>query len=431
VGLDPTDPALATGRIVVTNRRHFRDLAWLRATWELTVDGERRGGGDLPLPAIDPGEAAGLAIPGWPAPTPGSGREAFLTVRFLTAADEPWAPAGFEVGWTQLPVGIPAGASAAEPSTASAAEPSAVSAAEPSDASAGDAAAGASAAPSVTSGPAPAPGASGHGGSLGPAYAVDTEGRLTGPLVAAPPGLTLWRAPTDNDRFGGISSAWESSGLDALDRRLVGLEQAGGATVVRSVYATRSGVEIPHTATYRSLPGGGVNVDEVVEIPAALADLPRVGTVVELAAGLDALEWYGSGPHETYPDRKRAGVVGRWRSTVTDQHVPYVRPQESGGHADVRWLEVRDPADPSRGVRLAFGRPLQASALHMGAADLASAAHDGELPRRAETIVTFDAAHRGLGTASCGPDTLPGYLIGPGSYAWSWSLLPLADSGGR
>jgi beta-galactosidase len=412
--LDPTDPALATGRIVVTNRRHFRDLAWLRATWELTVDGERRGGGDLPLPAISPDEAAGVAIPGWPAPAPGSGREAFLTVRFLTAAEERWAPVGFEVGWTQLPVGIAAGADVAEPPAAS-----------------GGDARTSPGAPSVAPLPALGADASGDGGPLGSAYAVDTEGRLTGPLVVAPPALTLWRAPTDNDRFGGIAPGWVAAGLDALDRRLAGLEQADGATVVRSVWTTRSGVEIPHTATYRSLPGGGVRVDEAVEIPAALADLPRVGTVIELAAGLDALEWYGSGPHETYPDRKRAGVVGRWRSTVTDQHVPYVRPQESGGHADVRWLEVRDPADPSRGVRLAFDRPLQASALHVAAADLASAAHDGEIHRRSETIVTFDAAHRGLGTASCGPDTLPGYLVGPGSYAWSWSLLPMKDSPDR
>jgi hypothetical protein len=42
-----------------------------------------------------------------------------------------------------------------------------------------------------------------------------------------------------------------------------------------------------------------------------------------------------------------------------------------------------------------------------------------------ETIVHLDVAHRGLGTASCGPDTLPQYLVGPGTYKWSWSIGPL------
>jgi beta-galactosidase len=258
-----------------------------------------------------------------------------------------------------------------------------------------------------------------------PAWSVGDDGLLRGPYLADPPALTLWRAPTDNDRFGGIAAPWDAAGLSALQRRATSVERHADATVVRTAWVTGSGVEVGHAMTVRPLPDGGIHVAETAEIPAALGDLPRVGTVMALAAGLEALEWLGSGPHETYPDRKRAGVVGRWSSTVADQHVPYVRPQESGGHADVRWIELRDPADAARGVRIAFDRPLQASVLHVRAADLAAASHDGEVPRVPEAVVTFDAAHRGLGTASCGPDTLPAYRVGPGTHAWSWTLQPL------
>ena len=158
-------------------------------------------------------------------------------------------------------------------------------------------------------------------------------------------------------------------------------------------------------------------------MPAELADLPRVGTVFEVVAGLETVEWFGTGPHETYPDRRRGGLVGRWRSTVTDQTVPYIRPQENGGHADVRWLELTG-AD-GRGLRIVADRPRQLSATHLRAADLAAATHVGELRPRPETVVQLDAAHRGLGTASCGPDTLPEYLVGSGTYRWSWTLLPV------
>ncbi|MGA1669755.1 MAG: hypothetical protein ACO39F_02580 [Candidatus Nanopelagicaceae bacterium] len=34
--------------------------------------------------------------------------------------------------------------------------------------------------------------------------------------------------------------------------------------------------------------------------------------------------------------------------------------------------------------------------------------------------VTIDAIQRGVGTASCGPDTLSKYIIKPGTYTWSW-----------
>ena len=162
----------------------------------------------------------------------------------------------------------------------------------------------------------------------------------------------------------------------------------------------------------------------MAELPAELLDLPRVGTVLAIVPGLETAEWLGSGPHETYPDRRRSGLIGRWTSTVSELYTPYVRPQESGGRADVHWLELRDAT--GRGVRIIPDRPRQLSATHYRAEDLATATHDVELTPRPETIVHLDAAHRGLGTASCGPDTLPEYKIGPGTYVWSWSLRPLA-----
>ena len=67
-------------------------------------------------------------------------------------------------------------------------------------------------------------------------------------------------------------------------------------------------------------------------------------------------------------------------------------------------------------------RPGQVSATHVTAADLDLATHDVELRPRAETIVHLDAAHRGLGTASCGPDTLEPYVLRGGTYRWTWTL---------
>jgi beta-galactosidase len=167
----------------------------------------------------------------------------------------------------------------------------------------------------------------------------------------------------------------------------------------------------------RSFADGSIQVQEVVDVPPEIEDLARVGTVFELQPGAEQLEYYGRGPHESYPDRKRSALIGKWRSTVTDQYVPYIRPQENGGHADVRWVTLGD-------VHVEFERPAQVSVLHFRDSDLANARHDVELTPRLETVVHLDAAHRGLGTASCGPDTLPRYLVGPGRYEWTWWLGP-------
>ena len=120
------------------------------------------------------------------------------------------------------------------------------------------------------------------------------------------------------------------------------------------------------------------------------------------------------------PTASAADCIGVWSSTVADQYVPYIRPQENGGHADVRWLDVTDVSGD--GVRIDLAEPLQVSVTHLRAADLAAATHDVDVRSVSETIVHLDAAHRGLGTASCGPDTLPEYRIRPGTHRWTWTL---------
>jgi beta-galactosidase len=369
--------ALRRGWVDISNRQYFTGLGWLRASWELAADGEVVAGGELPLPEVAPGKSATLRLPGWKAPV-SDVRGLWLTLRFRTAAAQAWAPEGFEVCWAQLPI---------DPGTPELARPSVR----------------------------PLPGGE---------VKLDADGLLVHELLAAAPRLSLWRAPTDNDRMAGLTARWRELGVDRLSRRLKEIRhEADGVVVVVAEVRTASGIAVGHQERFEVLEGGGVLVHETVRVPEGLSDLARVGVVLETVPGFERVEWLGRGPMETYPDRRRCGALGRWRATVSDLYVPYVKPQENGGRADVRWIELSD--DNGRGLRLAFDRPRQVSATHFRAEDLAAAAHDVELVARAETIVHLDAAHRGLGTASCGPDTLPEYLVGPGTYEWSWTIASL------
>jgi beta-galactosidase len=377
VRVSSTADDLRAGRITIHNRQDFRDLGWLRGHVDVAVEGSVVHAEELPLPPLGPGESAVVAVPGWERILGGAG-EAWLTVRIVTAGPQAWADAGHEVAWAQLPI-------------------------EPR--------------------PTHEPGSTRPGRVARQGVALDLDGLLVHDLLAAPPLLSLWRAPLDNDRVPGLAAEWDRLGVANLARVLDTIEEADGATIVRSTYRTGSGIEVPHEMVLTALAGDAVRIDERVEIPGTLPDLARVGTVLEVAAGLDRVEWFGRGPHETYPDRRRGGRVGRWRSTLDDLHVPYIRPQESGGRADVRWIALTDAA--GRGLRIALDVPRQVSASRFRAADLAAATHHGELVPRPSAVVHLDAAHRGLGTASCGPDTLPEYLVGPGTYRWSWTLQRL------
>jgi beta-galactosidase len=363
----------------VQNRSDFRSLDWLRARWSLSIDGRDVADGDLALPDVGPGGRAAIEAPGLDRALAGAehASDRVLTASFATAAASDWADAGFEIARAQLVLG--GGAAGATASAASTTDD------------------------------------------------VDLDAESLPALgLASGPRLALWRAPTDNDRIGGMARNWDTWGVANLNREVIGVTRDERGVVVNALYRTSTGGEIPHRMRI-TRDGDSVTVEETATIPAELNDLARVGTVLELPSGLETLSWYGRGPHESYPDRKRSALLGTWHSAIDEQLVPYIRPQENGGHADVRWLELRDRS--GNGHRIELAQPLQVSAGRFRASDLDGATHVDELQPRAETIVHLDAAHRGVGTASCGPDTLPAYIVPTGEISWTWTITPLRAHG--
>ena len=95
--------------------------------------------------------------------------------------------------------------------------------------------------------------------------------------------------------------------------------------------------------------------------------------------------------------------MGLYESTVDAMHVPYVMPQENGSRADVRWLALENGR---RRAAVRRREPLQAAVEPLHAAGpVPRAPHRGP-GAEARDLVYLDLAQRGLGTASCGPDTL-------------------------
>jgi len=246
---------------------------------------------------------------------------------------------------------------------------------------------------------------------------IDGDGLLVHPLLAAAPVLSLWRAPTDNDLLGGAAERWEQWGLADLERKLIDVT----GNVIRAEYGPVRHEQVLSPLVLADGRDGGVLIKETAVLPGELTDVARVGSVFETLRPLPRAEWFGRGPWETYPDRATA-PVGRYRAATDELFTPYLRPQESGGRNDVRWFTLTDSA--GAGIAIHLDQPRQVSVTRYRAADLASASHHDELRPRDRHVVHIDAAHRGLGTASCGPDTLPAYLVGPGTYRWSWTLRP-------
>ena len=178
--------------------------------------------------------------------------------------------------------------------------------------------------------------------------------------------------------------------------------------------------DFEHVQRYTLLPSGELRVDNLVRLGKDMADIPRVGVTLVLAPGLEQLEWVGRGPWENYSDRKASALIGRYQSSVAEQYVPYIMPQEHGHKTDVRWLTLCDAS--GRGLRVAGAPLIEFNASHFTADDLFNAKHTCDLKPRAEVVLCLDHAQRGLGTASCGPDTLERYRLLQRAYRFTYLL---------
>ena len=382
-------------RFLIRNLQDFASLDGLRGTWELTLDGEPVKHGKLPRLRVSPGASleVELDLP------PGTG-ERFVTFRFFIRRATEWAPEGHEVAWQQL----------ALPSRARRRR---LPQAEP-------------------------PGASGlleAGGAravVEPKTGILSELSVDGRnVVVAGPRLQLWRAPTDNDglrllpeRRSGVLWRWLELGLDRVEQRVASVRVTkNGIDVVHQASGRGNWSDASHRHSYRLLASGALLVENEVRVGKDLRDLPRVGVVLSLRPGLEQLEWFGAGPWESYPDRLASTIVGRFSSTVSEQYVPYILPQEHGHRSAVRRMALTDEAGFGLTVE---GLPTFGfTASHFTAADLYAARHTCDLEPRPEVVLSLDHAQRGLGTASCGPDTAPRFRLVAPVYRFAYLLRPV------
>ncbi|MEU9212581.1 glycoside hydrolase family 2 TIM barrel-domain containing protein [Streptomyces sp. NPDC048415] len=376
------------GTVRVTNAYDFADLSALAFEWSYQVDGETVEAGALSVPALGPGESADVKLP-----TPsadGRGAETRWTVRATLAAETAWGPRGHQVAWAQFPAGERALAPLAQ-----------------SDAPVlGDRI--------ITLGPAAFDARSGALKTIG---GVDVTGLR----------LDVWRAPTDNDngahwqndlRYGPL---WRKLGLHRMRHRLDAVELGDDALTVRTRVAPAAW-EVGLRTVYRWTSDGTrlrLTVSVAPEGDWTLL-LPRLGIRLGLSGSADGVKWFGGGPGEGYPDTKSASVIGRWASTVDALQTPYVRPQENGARADVRWAELG-------GLRVEGDPSFWFTARRWTTEQLDAAEHLTDLTPGDTVWVNLDHGQQGIGSQSCGPGALPQYQLRAAPAEFSFVFSEIRD----
>ncbi|MBI4891265.1 MAG: DUF4981 domain-containing protein [Acidobacteria bacterium] len=388
---------LAAGRIRVKNWYHFTNPKdSIAATWTVKAGGSVLASGPLPALDIEPGAEKEFTLP-LPKLQPQPGVEYWLDLSFKLKAAAPWAPAGHEVSWEQwqLPVSAPA--------------------------------------PAADFTKAPALAVSEAGGMMnikGANFSLSIgkqDGAITSyvykgtKLIERGPRPDFWRPVSDND-----TGAWKSMRGAAENNPAINIRlwrEAAPRMDVTAVKVENLGekqVKVTVQAGLYAMGGASVTYSYLIESTGDIivetsyqpgsekrAMMPRFGTELVAAPGLENIAWYGRGPVETHIDRQFERV-GVYRSTIDKEWVDYSKPQENGNKTDVRWVALTNAA----GVGLlAVGEPaLGVSARHYSKDDIERAGYTFQMKPHPQVYLNLDWKQMGAG----------------GIDSWSRNALPMA-----
>ena len=173
----------------------------------------------------------------------------------------------------------------------------------------------------------------------------------------------FWRAPTDNDYGASLQKkmrVWKNPqmNLKSFDK------SESKDSVVLTANFEMPEVKAELMLRYRINAAGEVAVTEkmTTDKEAKVADLFRYGMQLQMPASFSKLEYYGRGPEENYIDRHSSSFIGKYEANVKDEYYPYVRPQESGNHTDIRYFSIFNPAT-GKGITFEGYAPMECSAI--------------------------------------------------------------------
>lgn len=430
IGFDPID--LSKGTIRIKNKYQFINLNQFNANWELSCDGKLIQSGYLGKIDLEPGMQKEISVPvEQPELLPGT--EYFLRVSFVLNKDELWAKSGHEVAWEQfkLPYLVPSQVALSIEDIDS------LKIEDDSESF-------------ILSGRSFSVCFNKKVGAIteyvfqssklihtaieaingikaeSPVIHWDTE---TDEQVSGPQ-LNLYRAPTDNDiAVGrGVATSWNKYQLSDLSHKVDSFKfrkiNEKATEVSISITSTSpTGYEAHSKTRYTIWANGIINVATTVDPGDKLSYLPRVGHILQMPKGFEYVEYFGAGPYENYRDRIEGCPIGQYQSTVTNMEEHYERPQEMGNRGEIRWFAVTNWSGSGL-LFVANSALLNFSTLHYRPKDLDKANYAYQLKTRPETIITIDAAHMGLGSASCGPGPLPEYVLKSEKISFQYEIRP-------
>ena len=232
-------------------------------------------------------------------------------------------------------------------------------------------------------------------------------------LLEAPLEPYFWKPENDNQHaahFAERTAIWK----DATEKRVVkNIRTEEKKDVVKIIYEmSLPTVAADLTLTYSITNDTQIKVEMDYKPTATnLPVMPKFGMRMRIPADYTQIRYYGRGPWENYPDRKRSAFLGIYEMPLSEYETEYIHPQDNGNRCDIRWFEISS-AGKAEKLRIDGNQPLCIRAWDYGEEDLEGVRHPNEIVRGRFVNLNIDANIHGVGgTDTWGKRTLPQYTI--------------------
>jgi beta-galactosidase len=250
-------------------------------------------------------------------------------------------------------------------------------------------------------------------------------------LIEQGPEINFWRGPTDND-FGNNmqrrSSVWRTAGENKRLAKDLEVKEDGSTVAIIAQYKLND-IASDYTMTYTVNGDGALKIEAEYQAGAnVLPEMPRFGMLFTLPLAMDNFSYYGRGPWENYSDRKFSSFIGEYQLKVSEQEMPYVRPQEFANRTDVRWLTLTNAS--GQGIRIDGLQPLSVSALNNRPEDFdpgitKKQQHPKDVFKRFNVTLAVDLVQRGVGgDNSWGALPHPPFRLMDKTYKYGFVISP-------
>lgn len=229
-------------------------------------------------------------------------------------------------------------------------------------------------------------------------------------LIGSPLKLSVFRAPTDNERTSknrwyGKAGGYSWNIEHTFNKNYETYIENGVIVSKGALCPISRKPALAYTQYLSIFNDGSIKVSVKATKNKELTWIQRFGFEFLIDNNDVSFKYFGKGPGETYIDMNHYATNGMWKSKASKEYCHYIKPQEHGNHYGVSYFELEN------GLKFVSDSSFEINVSQFSSEELFNKTHAAYLEKDGKSHIRVDYKNSGIGSNSCGPGLLDKYRL--------------------